>query len=203
MGFALLAVGCGPKAGAKGAKDTDVPFERTGDQSEPVPPKTLFSAQEIASLFSHPGPLGVNDAPLGPEWKQRGKVLWSVSYASPDETFAPVTLILFEGRYRGNTLGPYEKDLLLRSGGYKDLEYAKGRTGWAMRAGDDSGDALETALIPSPRQRFQLLVLVQVTNQGPTEAPNTAAYRALLMDYTVKLLEAVAKGIDVAWMKKG
>jgi len=200
LGLALLIAGCGPKGSGKGAGNGGKVDTRTGDQGEPAPPKTLFSAQQIASLFSHPGPLGVNDATLGPEWQDKGKVVWAVSYASPDETFAPVTVVLFEGRYLGQTLSTYEKDLLRRSGGYKDLEYANGRTGWAMRAGGE-GDAIETALIPSPRGRFHLLVMVEVSNAGPTEAPDTAAYRALLMDYTVKLLESVALGLDEAWVK--
>jgi len=198
LGLALLVAGCGPRGSGKGAGNAGLGDGKTGDQSEPVPPKTLFSPQRIASLFSHPGPLGVNDATLGPEWDGKGKIVWAVSYASPDETFAPVTVILFEGHYRGQTLSPYEKDLLLRSGGYKDLEYKNGRKGWAMRAEGD-GNAIETAMIPSPRGRFELLVVVELLNGGPTEAPDTAAYRALLMDYTVKLLESVAVGLDDAW----
>jgi hypothetical protein len=200
LALALLIAGCGPKGSGKGAGNAGKDDTRTGDQGEPTPPKTLFSAHQIASLFSHPGPLGVNDATLGPEWEGKGKVVWAVSYASPDETFAPVTVILFEGRYLGQTISTYEKDLLQRSGGYKDLEYKNGRAGWAMRAGGE-GDAIETALIPSPRGRFHLLVLVEVSSSGPTEAPDTAAYRALLMDYTVKLLESVALGLDEAWVK--
>ena len=43
-------------------------------------------------------------------------------------------------------------------------------------------------------------MLVDVPKGGPAEAPGESAYRALLMDYTVKLLEAVAKGMDEAWV---
>lgn len=188
--------GSGPEAGLPDPSGTE-----QGDPGEAPPPKTLFSPGEIASLFSYPNPLGVNDAELGPEWLQRGTVVWAVSYASPDDTFAPVTLILFKGRYRAANLTMYEKDLLLRSGGYKDLQYKDGRTGYAMRAGGD-GDAMETASIPSAGGRYELLVLIEVPNGGPKEAPGTEAYRALLMDYTVKLLETVAVGMDASWARR-
>lgn len=198
---ATATAGCG---GAKGKAPKVVggaDSGEIGDPSEPPLAKDFFTPETIASLFSFYAPLGVLDAQLGPEWHDRGKVVWAVTYAGPDDTFAPVTLILFKGHYRPDPLSDNQRDLLRRSGGYKDMSYALGRKGYAMLAAGE-GTAVETALIPSPRGRFELLVLVEVPKDGPAEAPGEGAYRALLMDYTVKLLEAVAKGMDEAWVGK-
>jgi hypothetical protein len=198
--LSLVISGCsGQNGSGQGAAQPG--DDEIGDPTEAAPPKTLFSPTEIASFFSYNAPLGVNDADLGPDWETKGKILWAVTYASPNDTFAPVTLILFKGHYREKPLTIYEKDLLLHSGGYKDLTYKNGRTGYAMRAAGD-GDALETASIPSPRGRYELLVLIDVKREGPEEGPGTEAYRALLMDYTVKLLESVAMQMDAAWVRK-
>ena len=191
--------GCRSHGAARAPSAADAPI---GDPTEAAPPKTLFSAKSVASLFSYPPKLTLSESELGPEWSQKGKVVWSVAYAADDDTFAPVTLILFDGHYRGLTISDNQKDILRRSGLFKDLAFDRGRAGYAMRAGGEAGDTEETALIPSPRGRYELLVLVTVPKAGPTEAPGTEAYRALLTEYTVRLVESVARGLDAKWNAK-
>lgn len=175
-----------------------------GDPREAPPQKELFSTQVIANLFSYPAalPLVVSDVDMGPAWAQKGKVVWAESFAAADDSFAPVTLILFEGRYRGMTVTENQRDLLRRSGLYKDLDFGDGRAGYALRAASDTGEAEETASIQSPRGRFELLVLVSVPKGGPREAPGAEAYRSLLMEHTVRLMESVAKGLGGVWKGK-
>jgi hypothetical protein len=187
-----------PAAGSSPQTAGAIPAEAAG---EAAPPKTIFTAKMIADLFSYPREITASDASLGPEWAQKGKVVWSIAFAAADDTFAPVTMILFDGRYRGMTVSDNQKDLLRRSGLFKDLAFGEGRAGYAMRAAGDAGDAEETASIPSPRGRYELLVLVDVPKDGPTEAPGTEAYRSLLTEFTVRLMETVAKGIDAEWKK--
>lgn len=198
---ALLSIvalaGCGGPARAPGA-----PEAHYGDPTEAPPPKTLFTAKSLASLFSYPQKLTVTEAQLGPEWSQKGRVVWSIAFVADDDTFAPVTMILFEGRYTGLTISDDQKDLLRRSSLFKDLDFGRDHLGYAMRATGEAGAAEETALIPSPRGRYELLVLVDVPKGGPTEAPGTEAYRALLMEYTVRLVETVARGLDATWSGK-
>jgi hypothetical protein len=201
LALMTATAGCGGAKGKDPNAGTGASRVEFGDPREPPLAKDFFTPEAIASLFSFYAPLGVLDADLGPEWHDRGEVVWAVTYAGPDDTFAPVTLILFKGHYRPDPLSDNQRDLLRRSGGYKDMSYGLGRKGYAMLAAGD-GTAVETALIPSPRGRFELLVLVEVPKGGPAEAPGEGAYRALLMDYTVKLLEAVVKGMDEAWVGK-
>jgi predicted small lipoprotein YifL len=196
--LATLA-GCGHHGPARAPNPADAPI---GDPTEAAPPKTLFTAKSVASLFSYPLKLTLSESDLGPEWSQKGKVVWSVALAAEDDTFAPVTLILFDGHYRGLTISDDQKDILRRSSLFKDLAFSGGRTGYAMRAAGDAGDTEETALIPSPRGRYELLVLVTVPKAGPTEAPGTEAYRALLTEYTVRLVETVARGLEAEWNGK-
>lgn len=173
-----------------------------GDPTEPGPAKKLFSTKLVGQLFSYPQKLTMTEAELGPEWAQKGRVVWSIAYVADDDTFAPVTMILFEGHYGGLTISDDQKDLLRRSHLFKDLDFGRDHLGYAMRAAGEAGAAAETALIPSARGRYELLVLVDVPKGGPTEAPGTEAYRALLMEYTVRLMETVARGLDAAWTGK-
>lgn len=198
--LSLLAAlaGCGSSA----AQAPATPEARYGDPTEAPPPKTLFTAKAVASLFSYPNKLTLTEAQLGPEWSQKGRVVWSVAFVADDDSFAPVTMILFEGRYTGLTISDDQKDLLRRSSLFKDLDFHRDHLGYAMRAAGEAGAAEETALIPSPRGRYELLVLVDVPKGGPTEAPGTEAYRALLMEYTVRLVETVARGLDAIWSGK-
>lgn len=192
--------GCGAAGAphARGAAEV-----RPGDPTEAPPAKALFTAKSVASLFSYPQKLTVTEAQVGPEWSQKGRIVWSIAFVADDDTFAPVTMILFDGRYGGLTVSDDQKDLLRRSGLFKDLDFGgANRTGYAMRATGEAGAAEETALIPSPRGRYELLVLVDVPKGGPTEAPGTEAYRALLMEYTVRLVETVARGLEATWSGK-
>ena len=194
---ALAGCSGGSAARAPGAAEA-----HHGDPTEAPPPKTLFTAKSLASLFSYPQKLTVTEAQLGPEWAQKGRVVWSIAFVADDDTFAAVTMILFEGRYAGLTISDDQKDLLRRSSLFKDLDFGRDHLGYAMRATGEAGAAEETALIPSPRGRYELLVLVDVPKGGPTEAPGTEAYRALLMEYTVRLVETVARGLDATWSGK-
>lgn len=199
--FSIVALaGCGKGPGAARAPSDG--FVAIGDPTEAPPPKTLFTAASVASLFSYPRKLTLSESELGPEWSQKGRVVWSVAFAADDDTFAPVTLILFDGHYRGLTISNDQKDILRRSSLFKDLAFARGRTGYAMRAGGEATDTEETALIPSPRGRYELLLMVTVPKNGPTEAPGTEAYRALLTEYTVRLVETVARGLEAEWNAK-
>jgi len=201
--LAALATLAGCGGHGHGAARAPTPAEAPiGDPTEAPPPKTLFTAKSVASLFSYPLKLTLSESELGPEWSQKGKVVWSVALAADDDTFAPVTLILFDGHYRGLTISDDQKDILRRSALFKDLTFDRGRTGYAMRAAGEAGDTEETALIPSPRGRYELLVLVTVPKAGPTEAPGTEAYRALLTEYTVRLVETVARGLEAEWNAK-
>jgi hypothetical protein len=189
-------------SGGSAARAPGVAEAHYGDPTEAPPPKTLFTAKSVGSLFSYPQKLTVTEAQLGPEWSQKGRVVWSIAFVADDDTFAPVTMILFEGRYTGLTISDDQKDLLRRSSLFKDLDFGRDHLGYAMRATGEAGAAEETALIPSPRGRYELLVLVDVPKGGPTEAPGTEAYRALLMEYTVRLVETVARGLDATWSGK-
>lgn len=173
-----------------------------GDPKEAPPAKTFFTAKSVASLFSYPQKLTMTEAQVGPEWSQKGRVVWSIAFVAADDTFAPVTMILFDGHYGGLTISDDQKDLLRRSALFKDLDFGRDRPGYAMRATGEAGAAEETALIISPRGRYELLVLVDVPKGGPTEAPGTEAYRDLLMEYTVRLMETVARGLDATWTGK-
>ena len=197
--IATLA-GCG--GGAHAPRPGAFAEAAPGDPKEAPPAKTLFTAKSVASLFSYPQKLTMTEAQLGPEWSQKGHVVWSVAFVADDDTFAPVTMILFDGHYRGLTISDDQKDLLRRSSLFKDLDFKRDRPGYAMRATGVDGAAEETALIISPRGRYELLVLVDVPKGGPTEAPGTEAYRALLMEYTVRLMETVARGFDAKWTGK-
>jgi hypothetical protein len=152
----------------------------------------------VASLFSYTRPLVRAPVTLGPEWKDSGAIVWALSFTAPEGGFAPVMLVLFEGRYRGMNLGPNEKRLLRTSDAYHDLDFGGGRAGFAMRAGSATG-ALETATVPSPRGRYELLIVIDLPQGGPRELKGTEAYRALLMDYPIKLIETVAHGLDGMW----
>lgn len=198
---AILALGaCGPRAGTPGARGSEATSEApTGDPREAPPAAEMFSEKVVANLFSHPGPLVASDVDMGPAWAQKGKVVWAASYAAADGSFAPLTLILFEGHYRGLTITDNQRDLLRRSALYKDLDFGHGRTGYALRASNDDGGAEETALIRSPRGRFELLLLVSVPKGGPAATKESEAYRSLLMEYTVRLMESVAKGMSELW----
>jgi hypothetical protein len=171
-----------------------------GDRDEPPPSADLFRPEVVASLFSYGRPLQRSPAELGPEWKGDGTLVWAEAYASADETFAKVTLVLFDGRFQGMTLDDRQKNILRLSDSYHDLDFGPGRAGYATRAQSDTG-ALETASIPSPRGRYELLVLVELPKGGPKEGPGSEAYRSLLMGYPVKLLESVARGIDEMWTR--
>jgi predicted small lipoprotein YifL len=197
--LAALA-GCGGSGGAPHART--IAEVQPGDPHEAPPAKTLFTAKSVASLFSYPQKLTMTEAQLGPEWAQKGKIVWSIAFVADDDTFAPVTMILFDGHYRGLTISDDQKDLLRRSHLFKDLNFGRDRPGYAMRAIGDAAAAEETALVISPRGRYELLVLVDVPKGGPTEAPGTEAYRALLMDYSVRLVETVARGLDATWTGK-
>ncbi|MEP7125468.1 MAG: hypothetical protein ABJE95_31335 [Byssovorax sp.] len=197
--IATLA-GCGGLAHAPRAQP--VAEAAPGDPKEPPPAKTLFSASSVASLFSYPQKLTATEAQLGPEWAQKGHIVWAIAFVADDDTFAPVTMILFDGHYKGLTISDDQKDLLRRSNLFKDLDFKRDRPGYAMRATGEAGAAEETALIISPRGRYELLVLVDVPKGGPTEAPGTEAYRALLMEYTVRLMDTVARGFDATWTGK-
>jgi hypothetical protein len=190
--LALALAGCGP------ARAPEAPTPATpaapGDPSEPPLAADLLTSKAIASLFSYPGPLDRAPAELGPEWQNNGKVAWALSFTSPDGTFAAVTIILFDGRFRGMTLTAAEKDMLRTSDAFHDLDFGGGRKGYAMRAG-----ALETASIPSPRGRYELLLLIDVPHAGPREGKGSEAYRSLLMDYPVKLIGSVAQGLAELW----
>ncbi|MFO0757559.1 MAG: hypothetical protein U0359_13770 [Byssovorax sp.] len=192
----------GPSAAGPGAPQPapargEAPLPTIGGEAAPSP--DLFSPKLVANLFSHPGPLLVSDVDMGPSWAEKGKVVWAVSFAADDGSFAPLTLILFEGRYRGLTITDNQRDLLRRSGLYKDLDFGKGRTGYALRAADDGGGAEETAAIRSPGGHYELLVLVSVPKGGPPETPGSAAYRSLLLEHTVRLMESVARGMSEQW----
>jgi hypothetical protein len=197
--IATLA-GCG--GGAHAPRAGAVAEAAPGDPKEAPPAKTLFTAKSVASLFSYPQKLTMTEAQVGPEWSQKGKIVWSIAFVADDDTFAPVTMILFDGHYRGLTISEDQKDLLRRSSLFKDLDFKRDRPGYAMRATGVDGAAEETALIISPRGRYELLVLVDVPKGGPTEAPGTEAYRALLMEYTVRLMDTVARGFDATWTGK-
>ena len=197
--IAALA-GCGGGGGATHPRS--IAAIAPGDPKEAPPAKTLFTAKSVASLFSYPQKLTMTEAQVGPEWSQKGHIVWSVAFVADDDTFAPVTMILFDGHYGGLTISDDQKDLLRRSALFKDLDFGRDRPGYAMRATGDAGAAEETALIISPRGRYELLVLVDVPKGGPTEAPGTEAYRALLMEYTVRLMETVARGFDATWTGK-
>lgn len=192
--------GCGGSGGAPHART--IVEAAPGDPNEPPPAKTLFTAKSVASLFSYPQKLTMTEAQVGPEWSQKGKIVWSIAFVADDDTFAPVTMILFDGHYRGLTISDDQKDLLRRSHLFKDLDFGHDRPGYAMRATGDAGAAEETTLVISPRGRYELLVLVDVPKGGPIEAPGTEAYRALLMDYSVRLVETVARGLDATWSGK-
>jgi hypothetical protein len=198
----LLALAALGGCGGVAAPPRPVAEIAPGDAKEPPPAKTLFTARSVASLFSYPRKLTMTEAQVGPEWSQKGKVVWSIAFVADDDTFAPVTMILFDGHYRGLTISDDQKDLLRRSALFKDLDYGRDRPGYAMRATGVDGAAEETALIISPRGRYELLVLVDVPKGGPTEAPGTEAYRALLMEYTVRLVETVARGLEATWSGK-
>ena len=90
------------------------------------------------------------------------------------------------------------KNLLRTQDAYHDLDYGGGRKGFAMRAAG-LGGPLDTATIPSPKGRYELLLVIDVPKGGPKEGKGTEAYRSLLMDYPVKLIEVVAKGIAERW----
>jgi hypothetical protein len=171
-----------------------------GDRDEPPPSAELFRPEVVASLFSYSRPLVRAPAELGPAWQGNGTIVWAEAYTSPDDTFAKVMLVLFDGKYRGMALDDRQKNILRLSDAYHDLDFGGGRRGYATHAASDTG-ALETASIPSPRGRYELLVLVELPKGGPKEGPGSEAYRALLMGYPVKLLESVARGIDEMWSK--
>ncbi len=197
-----VIAGCGAHPSAKGGptpRGQGALREPVGDPTEAAPTPALFGEKVIANLFSHPGPLQVSEVDMGPEWAEKGKVVWAASYAAADGSFAPLTLILFEGRYRGLSISDNQRELLRGSGSYKDVDFGKGRTGFALRAADDKGGAEETAAITSPRGRFELLLLESVPKGGPSETPETAAYRSLLMDHTVRLMESVTRGMSELW----
>ncbi len=199
---AVLALGaCGSRPTSPAARDV-APSPReaaVGDPRESPPSPELFDPRVVANLFSHPGPLVASDVDMGPAWSQKGKVVWALSFAAADESFAPLTLILFEGHYRGLTISDNQRDLLRRSGLYKDLDFGHGRTGYALRASNDAGGAEETALVRSPRGRFELFLLVSVQKGGPRATPEAEAYQSLLMEHTVRLMESVAKGMSELW----
>ena len=200
--FALVTIAALAGCGASVAHPRPAAAVAPGDPKEAPPAKTLFTAKSVASLFSYPQKLTMTEAQVGPEWSQKGHIVWSVAFVADDETFAPVTMILFEGHYGGLTVSDDQKDLLRRSALFKDLDFGRDRPGYALRATGEAGAAEETALIISPRGRYELLVLVDVPKGGPTEAPGTEAYRALLMEYTVRLMETVAHGLDATWSGK-
>jgi|HubBroStandDraft_6_1064221.scaffolds.fasta_scaffold150621_2 hypothetical protein len=200
---ALAAGGCHARpppiqAAPQVAVVTAVAPVQTGDRDEPPPSADLFRPEIVASLFSFPRPLVRAPAELGPEWKGNGTMVWAQTYASGDDTFAKVTLVLFDGRYRGMTLDDRQRNLLRLSDAYHDLDFGGGRAGYVMLAQGDTG-ALETATLPSPRGRYELLVVVELPKGGPKEGPGSEAYRSLIMGYPVKLLESVARGIDELW----
>jgi hypothetical protein len=199
---ALLTIAALAGCGSPATHARTVAEAMPGDPKEPPPAKTLFTAKSVASLFSYPQKLTMTEAQVGPEWSQKGRIVWSVAFVADDDTFAPVTMILFEGRYSGLTISDDQKDLLRRSALFKDLDFGRDHLGYAMRATGEAGAAEETALIPSPRGRYELLVLIDVPKGGPTEAPGTEAYRALLMEYTVRLVETVARGLEATWSGK-
>ncbi len=212
MALALLSLstGCGASRGKSLAAEPGPsgPGKDQGAAAGPItelpPAKDVFTGQLIASLFSYPHALEASDATLGPEWKDKGKIVWARSYVAGDDSFAPVTLVLFESPYKGMTLTPAEKNVLRLSNGYKELAYeGSGRRGFAWRAAGGADDAIETALIPSPAGRFEMLVLIDVPKGGPKERKGTEAYRSLLMDFTVTLIETVARGIDAQWAGDG
>jgi hypothetical protein len=196
--LAALAViaGCG---GAPPPPAPSPPAAPAPAPAEAPPARDLFAAPAMASLFSYPRPLAVTDAALGPEWRDgsNGTIVWAIAFAA-DETFAPVTLILFEGPYRGMKLDANVKNLLRTQDAYHDLDYGGGRRGFAMQAAG-LGGPLDTATIPSPKGRYELLLVIDVPKGGPKEGKGTEAYRSLLMDYPVKLIEVVAKGIAERW----
>ena len=199
---ALLTIAALAGCGAGAAHPRSTAEIAPGDPKEAPPARTLFTAKSVASLFSYPQKLTMTEAQVGPEWSQKGHVVWAIAFVADDDTFAPVTMILFDGHYRGLTISDDQKDLLRRSALFKDLEFGRDRPGYAMRATGVDGAAEETALVISPGGRYELLVLVDVPKGGPTEAPGTEAYRALLMEYTVRLVETVARGLDATWTGK-
>jgi len=199
--FSFVA-GCGARA--KGPAEPGPPAVKTdatnAPVSEPPPAKEVFTGEMMASLFSYPYALEATDVELGPAWKDKGKIVWARSYVAKDASFAPATLVLLEAPYKGMNLKPSEKNLLRLSEAYKDLDYeGSGRKGFAWRAAGEGGDAIETALIPSPAGRYEMLLLIDVPKGGPKERKGAEAYRSLLMDYTVKLIETVARGLDARW----
>jgi hypothetical protein len=146
-------------------------------QAQATPPAAALTAERIAKIAGHPGPLILEVSPVSGACDGFGKKLWSLAVKSTDGTFPAFTINLLEGgtflsdEMVGNLKGLQEK---LRGFGdtsnsfIRPIGPAKKPIGYASVPGVGPGGSLTVASVFSVDQQYEVQVML---GQGGRDRP--------------------------------